>query len=152
MSLTFIRPVLAGIVLFLVVDVASSTGTVLAKSNLETCTGSSSGSGLASSDCALKLVVTYAVPTGQNATDALELVISSVEDSSSGQQLFADKQVTLVINKTPIYFYYPTTCKCVVAAGRGGAVVVAVVLRVLVVLHCMCGFWTFHSLHYPPRF
>eukprot|EP00750_Incisomonas_marina_P009609 INCI16055.4.p1 GENE.INCI16055.4~~INCI16055.4.p1 ORF type:complete len:823 (-),score=120.06 INCI16055.4:196-2664(-) len=104
-----LRLVFAASALLFVVDVASSTGTVLAKSNLETCTSSSSSSGLASSDCALKLVVTYAVPTGQNATDALELVISSVEDSSSGQQLFADKQVTLVINKTPIYFYYPTT-------------------------------------------
>ena len=111
-----LRLVFAASALLFVVDVASSTGTVLAKSNLETCTSSSSSSGLASSDCALKLVVTYAVPTGQNATDALELVISSVEDSSSGQQLFADKQVTLVINKTPIYFYYPTTCKLAAVA------------------------------------
>ena len=87
----------------------ASAGTILSKSSLETCVGSSSA-GLSAADCAKKLVVTYAVPTGQNATDSLELVISSVEDASSGQQLFADKAVRLVINKTPIYFYYPTFC------------------------------------------
>lgn len=83
-------------------------GTVLSKSDLETCTTSSSDGGLSSSDCSLKLVVTYAVPTGQNATDSLELVISTVEDADSGDNLFADKAISIVINKTPIYFYYPT--------------------------------------------
>lgn len=83
-------------------------GTVLSKSSLETCSAAP-GTGLTASDCNTKLVVTYAVPTGQNATDSLELVLSTVDDASSGEQLFADGHVSIVINKTPIYFYYPTS-------------------------------------------
>ena len=82
---------------------SAQAGYVLTKSTLESC-GTSGG--LTTDTCDQRLVVLYSVANGQNNTDTIQLMIDEVEGDEEGQISNAD--VTLQIQKTPIYFQYPT--------------------------------------------
>ena len=88
-------------------------GYVLSSSTLETCT--SSDGGLSRNFCEQRLAVLYSVTSGQNNTDAINLMIDNVavadgdDDSSAVRQTISNSELSITIHKTPIYFQYATT-------------------------------------------
>eukprot|EP00750_Incisomonas_marina_P003519 INCI13174.1.p1 GENE.INCI13174.1~~INCI13174.1.p1 ORF type:complete len:863 (-),score=128.39 INCI13174.1:47-2635(-) len=88
---------------------ASSTlqqtkGVIIAKSTLNQCYQTDTGL----TGCNNKLVVAVTVENGENATSSIQLNILSATVDGAEQQL-ANKQISVVLRKTPVYFYYPTT-------------------------------------------
>ena len=79
-------------------------GVVIAKSTLNQCFQTDTGL----TGCENKLVVAVTVENGENATSSLELSILSAAVDGEDQQL-ANRQISVVLRKTPVYFYYPTT-------------------------------------------
>ena len=91
-------------VLALFVGVRAVTSTIIAKSTLNECFQSDAGL----TGCSNKLVVALTVENGENATSSIELKFFSATVNGQDQQI-ANKDISIVIRKTPVYFYYPTT-------------------------------------------
>jgi len=102
----------AAVTAVLLVSVVSvgHAGYILSKCTLETC---SSTDGLSTDYCDSRLSVLYSVVSGQNNTDAIQLMFDGVENDDDGVSSSAaaieNKELTVTIQKTPIYFQYPTT-------------------------------------------
>lgn len=79
---------------------------VVRNATLQSC---STTTGLTSNFCTEHLEVTYTTEAGHNNTDVVKLMIESVEDTNSLEaQTIANKEITIKIRRTPIYFQYPT--------------------------------------------
>lgn len=79
-------------------------GVIIAKSTLNQCYQTDTGL----TGCNNKLVVAVTVENGENATSSIQLNILSATVDGVEQQL-ANTQISVVLRKTPVYFYYPTT-------------------------------------------
>jgi hypothetical protein len=84
--------------------VGTAYGLIIAKSTLNQCYQTDTGL----TGCTNKLVVAVTVENGENATSSLQLSILSATVNGQEQQL-ANKRISVVLRKTPVYFYYPTT-------------------------------------------
>ena len=58
--------------------------------------------------CDTKLTVAVTVENGENATSSIELNILSATIDGEDQQI-SNRDISVVLRKTPVYFYYPTT-------------------------------------------
>ena len=85
----------------------ASGGNVLSSSTLESCTTTSSG--LTANFCDTRLAILYSVVSGQNDTDAIELMLNEVQQDDQPVAAIASHELVITIRKTPIYFQYPTT-------------------------------------------
>ena len=81
-----------------------ATAVIIAKSTLNQCFQTDSGL----TGCTDKLAVALTVENGENATSSIELSILSTTVDGEERQI-SNKQISIVLRKTPVYFYYPTT-------------------------------------------
>lgn len=102
----FLRLLVAALGLAVGAQVASG-GSVLSSSTLESCTTTSGG--LTANFCDTRLAVLYSVVSGQNDTDAIQVMLNEVQRSDQPTAAISSHDLRVTIRKTPIYFQYPTT-------------------------------------------
>lgn len=90
---------------FAAVLLGRANSTLLTKSRIETC----DTDGLSRNSCTQKLVILYDVKNGQKHTDSINLIVDKVENAPGGSSSIENKHISLVFDKTPVYFRYPTT-------------------------------------------